>query len=64
MCAYVGMVTHMKRAHFFLPEDLLKELKKLSEKTGVPAARIVRDALKKHIEQLRQSTRRDKGVEQ
>lgn len=58
------MVAHMKRAHFFLPEELLKELKKISEKSGVPAARIVRDALKKHLEQLRQSTRRnEKGVE-
>lgn len=39
----------MKRHNFFLPDDLVAEMKKLSETTGATMSEIVRRALKAYI---------------
>lgn len=39
----------MKRANFFLPEQLIERLKALSEKTGLSVAELIRRAADEYL---------------
>lgn len=42
-----------KRVSFTLDEQLMEELRELSERTMIPQARIVEQAIKKQIEEMK-----------
>jgi predicted DNA-binding protein len=44
-CIKYNLESAMKRVNFFFPTQMLGRLKALSEKTGTPAAEILRRAL-------------------
>jgi predicted DNA-binding protein len=39
----------MKRYNFYFPQAMMKQLKELSKKTGVPMSEILRRMLKKYL---------------
>jgi predicted DNA-binding protein len=39
----------MKRTNYYYPEPLLKQLKVLSKKTGVPVAELIRRAITEYL---------------
>lgn len=40
----------MERYNFFFPEELMAELKRMSEETGAPVSELVRRAVKEYLD--------------
>ena len=40
----------MEKYNFYFPDDLMKDLKKISERTGAPVSEILRRAARDYVE--------------